>query len=50
MDTFLKLLYIAGVPKWKSVHKRARVSRFVTLGPATPKTVRRPAKVSRFMT
>ena len=34
----------------KSVHKPARVSRFVTLGPAAPKTVHRPARVSRFMT
>ena len=34
----------------RSVHKPARVIRFVTLGPATPKAVHRPAKVSRFMT
>ena len=34
----------------KSVHKPARVSRFVTLGLTTPKSDHKPAKVNRFFT
>ena len=45
------LLTLAGLClKPKSVHKPARVSRFVTLGLTTLKSVHKPDMVSRFVT